>query len=713
MRPSSSPVRARRLATLLVGLVVAAFVGVGAAVPATAATAPLTMTVASSVRLGSSVTVKATLTSTATRSVDLQRKQGTSWVKVSSFTATKGKGSTTVKPTATTTYRLKSGSWTSASRKVTVIRTWISAGLSPSTINAGSTSTLKIGFYREGVRSAGTVAIQVRTSSKAAWRTAKTVKVPATGNASVTVRPTTTTQYRIERYGVVSATRTLTVDRDWSALSFDSRTLATSATSTVARVSWYAAGKKATGSVTLQQKVGSRAWSTVRSVSVVDGSAAFSITPVTTRAYRVVAPTSTSASQTVTVRTVIPSSFTIKGSGFGHGIGMSQYGAYAMAQAGKSVTDILGHYYTGVGLGYAALPSDPLAVQVYGPDSSNSSYDDRTTSVSVTITGGDWRLRGATGNDLTDIDKSAGATKLTFKVSGETVTATVNGKAYTDASTMRIHWAGTTYYEKTSSAKPVATVAGAQGSYRHGRLVVTAVNGFVNVVNDVDLGTEYLYGIAEMPSSWGTSGAAALQAQAVTARSYALLKFQGGKKSWCDCHILDDPRDQNFTGWKKENEGSGAVYGKLWKAAVDATRQGTQGRLITYGGKPVQTHYYSASGGGTLNSEDVWVSKIPWERSVSDPWSLKASSGNPNISWTATLSQSAAKRYFGLPDVVAIKVSQKWTGGGVRTLTATASDGTTATRTGKSDAMRIALNAIATGYVKAPWLSSFTPVLPS
>jgi len=707
MRTSPGPSVLRRVLTLVAGLVTLAVVGTGLAAPASAATAPLSISASSSVRLGSSVTVKARLATKAKRTVELQRKSGSSWVKVTRFTATSGKGSVSITPTATATYRLKSGSLTSKMRKISVVRNWISVGMGASSINAGSRTTMRIALYREGVLSSGTVEVQKRASSSKPWRSVTKLKIPASGRLEVTVAPTTTTQYRLVRYSATSAVRTVVVDRDWSSLTFDTSSVATSTSSTTGRITWYAAGKKATGTVTLQQKVGSGKWSKVGSVKVTDGQGSVSVTPVTTRAYRVVAATSTSASRTVTVRTVIPTRFRITGSGFGHGIGMSQYGAYAMAKAGKTVTQILGHYYTGVGLNYADLPTSPLAVQVYGPDSANSSYDDRTTSVSVTVTGGAWRLRSASGTTLVSGSSTA---KLAFKVKGEQVSVTYGGKTYTDASLIRLHWAGTTYYQTTSSAKPVVTVAGAQGSYRHGRLAVSAVKGYVNVVNDLDLGTEYLYGIAEMPSSWGSSGSAALQAQAVTARSYALLKFQGGKKSWCDCHILDDPRDQNFTGWKKENEGTDARYGKLWKAAVDRTRNDTQGMLITYGGKPVQTHYYSSSGGGTLNSEDVWASKIAWERSVPDPWSLDPSSGNPNVTWTADLSQAAARTYFGLPNVVSIKVTQTWPGGAARTLKATAADGTTATRSEKSDTIRIGLNAIADGYVKAPWLKSFTPV---
>ncbi len=42
-----------------------------------------------------------------------------------------------------------------------------------------------------------------------------------------------------------------------------------------------------------------------------------------------------------------PADFTIRGSGFGHGVGMSQYGAYGQALEGRSAAEILRHYYSG------------------------------------------------------------------------------------------------------------------------------------------------------------------------------------------------------------------------------------------------------------------------------------------------------------------------------------------------------------------------------
>src|SRR3982751_4114741 len=43
--------------------------------------------------------------------------------------------------------------------------------------------------------------------------------------------------------------------------------------------------------------------------------------------------------------------FTIRGAGFGHGVGMSQYGAMGYAQHGWTAAAILAHYYTGTALG--------------------------------------------------------------------------------------------------------------------------------------------------------------------------------------------------------------------------------------------------------------------------------------------------------------------------------------------------------------------------
>src|SRR2546425_6170910 len=46
--------------------------------------------------------------------------------------------------------------------------------------------------------------------------------------------------------------------------------------------------------------------------------------------------------------------FTFYGSGYGHGLGLSQWGAYGMAQQGKTYRQILTHFYKGTTVGKAS-----------------------------------------------------------------------------------------------------------------------------------------------------------------------------------------------------------------------------------------------------------------------------------------------------------------------------------------------------------------------
>jgi len=402
----------------------------------------------------------------------------------------------------------------------------------------------------------------------------------------------------------------------------------------------------------------------------------------------------------------VPSSFTLTGSGFGHGVGMPQYGAYQMARQGSASWDILEHYYSGAKTAWKTTTGNNILVQVYGKDpAGRSGYGDTRTTTTVTVSGGDWRLNDEDGKTL-----ASGSGTETFAV---TVTAggrsriTVNGTRYYDQ-LLRIQWSGTRYYKPTGKTA-VATVAGAHGSYKHGRLTATARGGVPNITNDVLLNTEYLYGIAEMPSSWGLNGGlSALAAQAITARSYVMTRPLDAD---CRCNVVDDVRDQYYSGWKKESEGTGAKYGKVWKKAVDATTSSTtRARALTYGGTAVAAHYYSSSGGRTANSEDVWSSTIAYERSVSDPYS-KAAPGNSYASWTRKLTQAQARALFGLTDVASIRVSAKWSSGQMRTLTATSSAGRTATVTGKADALRAKVGArTTTGSMPAAWITKITAV---
>lgn len=411
-------------------------------------------------------------------------------------------------------------------------------------------------------------------------------------------------------------------------------------------------------------------------------------------------------SPAVDVPAAVPKSFTIKGAGFGHGVGMSQYGAQAMALDGYSANSILQKYYTGTSVSTVAADRN-LKVEVFGSGS------DARNSVDV-IARGKWRLSfydsGATA-DRTWTGNAGERLKITR--SGNSVIVTrANGTKATAKRNVTLNWEGTRAYLSGSSVKGTAelyragtSTRASHGTYRHGNLRVSVPSTSyprLIVSNEVKLNTEYLYGIAEMPSSWDAD---ALQAQAIVARGYA-LRQPTTAAAGCDCHIYDDTRDQQFSGWNKENEGSNAYYGKRWVAAVNATNasSGTQGKVVTHGGSIAQTYYFSSSGGQTENSEDIWSATLPYLRSVDDPWS--ETSINSNRAWTQTMTQARARSVFGLPDVVSIRVVSRTAGGSdaaATRVTATSSTGRTSSISG---AERIRSN-VASG--KSPWLWSFTP----
>nr|WP_274993944.1 SpoIID/LytB domain-containing protein [Promicromonospora iranensis] len=241
-------------------------------------------------------------------------------------------------------------------------------------------------------------------------------------------------------------------------------------------------------------------------------------------------------------------------------------------------------------------------------------------------------------------------------------------------------------------------MSGAQGSYRHGRLRISSPNARPNVVNQVVINDEYLYGIEEMPSLWGTSsfgGAAALQAQAIVARNYAILDKTEGLKASCDCHLYDDTSSQNYTGWKKE----GGEAGATWRAAVDATRQDSASTVTVVrnaSGGIAETPYFASSGrggifSGTANNRDAFGTAAQSHLAhVADPYSARAPS-NPNTSWTGTLTQKKAKSVFQLGWVKSLKVTARYSSGQIKTMQAVSTQGTTRTLTKTAEGWRTTL----------------------
>ena len=150
------------------------------------------------------------------------------------------------------------------------------------------------------------------------------------------------------------------------------------------------------------------------------------------------------------------------------------------------------------------------------------------------------------------------------------------------------------------------------GVYR-GRMEIGRYNSStLTAVNILPL-EEYLYGVvpSEMSAQWHEE---ALKAQAVCARSYALIKagYENSSDAKKGYKIVDTVSSQVYKGYLVESA--------KCNRAVDATR----GEMVCYNNKVVSAYYFSTSGGRTESAKDVWAVNLPYLQSVPDPYEQDA-----------------------------------------------------------------------------------------
>ncbi|MGH3093716.1 MAG: SpoIID/LytB domain-containing protein [Gaiellaceae bacterium] len=290
--------------------------------------------------------------------------------------------------------------------------------------------------------------------------------------------------------------------------------------------------------------------------------------------------------------------FVLKGRGWGHGVGMSQWGAFGMAQDGSSYRQILGHYYTDTTVERRSNPR--VGVELA---SGRTSLEVGSRATFRVVAGEKSRTHGA-GN--------ATVTKTRWgRIKVEGIRGSFASPATFRAGTAPIRMGGTEY---------------------RGTLVVSVKGGRLRVVNRLRM-ESYIRGVVprESPAWWP---AAALEAQAVAARSYALYALHGGGK--CGGAFCPDTRDQVYGGLSGEEPST--------NAAVAATAR----EVVVDGADNVaQTFFHSSSGGRTANSEDVWSSTVSYLRSVRDGRDLVRA--NPNRRWTVLRTPRQFRSGLGLP----------------------------------------------------------------
>ncbi|HEX2754150.1 MAG TPA: SpoIID/LytB domain-containing protein [Candidatus Limnocylindrales bacterium] len=319
---------------------------------------------------------------------------------------------------------------------------------------------------------------------------------------------------------------------------------------------------------------------------------------------------------------------TFYGRGYGHGVGMSQYGARGRALAGQLAPEILGHYYAKTTLGtrnaatavrvllltgLAATPARPLKVVglvggwtidgIAPTFPANARLVLSPTAPKATS----WNLR---------VVSATGARLAAKTVSGDVYVRPINAlsvlQLVSKATTTNVY----------------------RGFFRL-HLTTTAI-----VVNHIAV-DRYLRSVVplEMPSTWPVE---ALKAQAIAARSYALYRVHRTTGLF---DVYDDTRSQVYRGKRVET------------SATNTAVTATAGAVLLSGTSLVNALFHSADGGWTENNENVFVSSsgsivagaVSYLRGSSDraPNGTAYDKASPYATWmTGTYTAAALSTMF-------------------------------------------------------------------
>jgi len=282
------------------------------------------------------------------------------------------------------------------------------------------------------------------------------------------------------------------------------------------------------------------------------------------------------------------------GHGWGHGVGLGQWGAKGMALAGLNYRFIDQHFYTGT---------------------TWSSLDTRNAPIHVAVLWGAANYRVVPSGPAQLI----AGNRVVNLGAGQAVSLTLSG--------------GVQKVVPTSAATRL-TVYGPSGRYHQyrGTIVGQPSGGLLYVINTLPI-EDYLRGLSEVPSSWPLE---AIKAQIVAARCYALTHM--GSTALYD--VDDTTQFQVYRGIDSESASQ--------NAAVDQTA----GQVLMYGGRVIEAFFSASDGGHTANVSDVFggsLATYPYLRGVLDPWDVVA----PRHTWyTGVYSYGTLERvYFTSADV--------------------------------------------------------------
>lgn len=294
--------------------------------------------------------------------------------------------------------------------------------------------------------------------------------------------------------------------------------------------------------------------------------------------------------------------FVFSGRGYGHGLGLSQYGAKGFAEKSYSYKTILSSFYNNTQLAKAdnkifriLVASDRPKV-IFAAKKNFSVYSEPLKKSYRFHAGNQYQATVSAGRVLI---KNLSGNKITGRYTAPLILKQGNGQRLVTADDN-----------------------GYSNNVYRGNLKILVINNKIQIVNYIH-SEHYLFGVVtrEMPSSWPIE---ALKSQAVAARSYAFASIK--KNTFFDLYATT--MSQVYGGLNAENSQS-------IKAVKDTAQQ-----VLTYNGKSIQAFYHSNSGGYTENNENVWGgTPIYWLRAAKSPYEGKDAVWPTNPSYSVNYIQ--------------------------------------------------------------------------
>ena len=350
----------------------------------------------------------------------------------------------------------------------------------------------------------------------------------------------------------------------------------------------------------------------------------------------------------------------IVGSGWGHGIGFSQYGARAMADSGLDSSEILAHYFPGTSLRHLDTMSMGLGLFTAAPlwigllqdqpeiafhievGDANLCFDDSELCIAHGAVGQKWKF-GPDGLGQCKFSRKTGdGGYVAFEPSGS-----CSGSV------------------QMASPDGIFYVPLKGRSYRNGTLRIreSPLSGRLHLSVQLEI-EDYVRGVQELPDFWPGSS---LEAQAVVSRTLAarpLVEYGGAddfdiwRQGLCACHVKDDDSEQAFGGYTAE------LGRPFWQGRVGATA----GTVLTYNNDVISARFTSSTGGRTESNTAAGGEYRPYLISVDDQLSLSTAAANPFVSWVERFARNKLGSVFGFLSLTEVRILERNDSGSVKSV---------------------------------------------